>query len=219
MKYSLLALLAFTPAAFGHFIYLLPTSNPGKVQVVLSDALEVDEAIDGNKMGTTKLTVRGADGKEAAVTTEKAAHHLDATVPGEGNRLLFGTTDYGILQRGTAPAMYLKYHPKLVIGTLPTEKLGAPSLPIEIVPVIEGSKITFRVLVGGKPAEKVEVSIMAPGDKKEKLTTDDKGETKALEGAGRYAAWARFNEKTAGEANGKKYEEIRHYGTLVVDVK
>jgi uncharacterized GH25 family protein len=63
-----------------------------------------------------------------------------------------------------------------------------------------------------------EGSVLLPDGKKEKLKTDKDGYTAAFEGSGRYAVWLRHVETKAGEHDGKKYEEVRHYATLVVDV-
>ena len=43
------------------------------------------------------------------------------------------------------------------------------------------------------------------------------GQTELLTETGRYGAWGRYWEQTAGERDNKKYEEIRHYATLVFD--
>ena len=93
-------------------------------------------------------------------------------------------------------------------------------MPVEIVPVVDGTKVKFQVLA--KKASRWPTwksSLLLPGDKKEKVKTDKDGYTKAFDGAGRYGAWARHVEATAGEAGGKKFEEVRHYATVVVDVK
>ena len=49
------------------------------------------------------------------------------------------------------------------------------------------------------------------------VKTDGSGHTEALTQTGRFGAWARFWETNAGERDGKKYEEQRHYATLVFD--
>jgi uncharacterized GH25 family protein len=64
----------------------------------------------------------------------------------------------------------------------------------------------------------VEINLMKSDDTKAKLTTDAKGLTPPIGEAGRYGAWARFTEAKAGEIDGKKYTETRHYATLVFDV-
>ena len=70
-----------------------------------------------------------------------------------------------------------------------------------------------------KPVAKAEVSVTAEGKDSVKLTTDEAGLTPATEGSGRYAAYVRHTTETPGEADGKKYEVVADYATLVVDVK
>ncbi|MGL6096020.1 MAG: Kelch repeat-containing protein, partial [Fimbriiglobus sp.] len=45
---------------------------------------------------------------------------------------------------------------------------------------------------------------------------DTDGNTAGFAGAGRFAVFAKHTEPKAGEHDGKKYEEVRHYATLVV---
>ena len=116
------------------------------------------------------------------------------------------------------------YYPKTVFGGLADEPVGGP-LAVEIVTAGGPGKTRFRVLHNGKPAADAEVSVTLPaaktGEKAEKkaVKTDKDGLTPAFEAAGRYGLNARVTEAKAGEAAGKKYEETRHYATLVIDVK
>ena len=215
---TFLAALVATTAANGHFIFVVPTADGSKAQVVLSEDLSVDEDIDASKFAATTLSVRGTDGKDQPLTIAKAAHHLDATIPGKGDRVVFGTTNYGVLQKGDAKPFQLKYHPKAILGTVTaaTAKVGG-ELPVEIVPVIESGKIRFQVLAKGKPVGATDVTVLLPSDKKEKVQTDKDGFTRWFEGSGRFGAWTRFAEATARDVAGKKFEEIHHYATLVVD--
>ena len=87
------------------------------------------------------------------------------------------------------------------------------------LPVVEGGKVRFKVLTKGKPLAKAEVSVTADGKESVKRTTDDAGLTPATEGSGRYAAYVRHTSETPGEIDGKKYDVLADYATLVVDVK
>ena len=78
--------------------------------------------------------------------------------------------------------------------------------------------IRFLVASKGKPVAGIEVGVMLPGGKKEKAKTDDKGLTAAFDAPGRYGAWVRHVEEAGGELDGKKYEQVRSYATLVVDL-
>ncbi len=216
--------LAIAICAQAHFVFVVPnqpTNAKNDVAlVVFSDGLNPDENIDVSKLAKTTLTVRDAVGKETALTLEKGKHELIVEVPGKGNRLIFGTTDMGVLQKGDSKPILLKYYPKAIVGT--PEGLGTvgKAAPVEVVPAIKEGKVRFQVLVKGKPAEGLEVTIMVPGvEKSEKTKTDKEGFTGPFAAKGRYGVWTRYIQTVSGEVGGKKYEEIRHYATLVVEMK
>ena len=73
------------------------------------------------------------------------------------------------------------------------------------------------MLAKGKPVADAEVTVLLPGDERKKVVTDKAGYTPVFEAAGRYGVWARHFETVSGESGGQKYEEVRHYATLVVD--
>ena len=56
------------------------------------------------------------------------------------------------------------------------------------------------------------------GGKSVKVKTDATGHTPAFNTPGRYGAWAKSVIAAPGSVGDKKYEEARHYATLVVDV-
>jgi uncharacterized GH25 family protein len=212
-------------SAQAHFVFIVPgQSSDSKKEVVLvvfSDTLAPDEKIDVAKFESTKLTMRDAAGKESALAAEKGKHELIAVLPGKGNRLVYGTTEMGVLQKGDSKPFLLKYYPKAIVGSSAEETATiGKAVPVEIVPAIKEGKIRFQVLINGKPAEGLEVTIMLPGDKKnEKTKTDKEGFAGTFEAKGRYGVWARHVESSAGESAGKKYEEVRNYATLVVEMK
>ena len=67
----------------------------------------------------------------------------------------------------------------------------------------------------GKPVADAEGTVVLPDGKKEKVKTDADGYTATFEQTGRFAAYLRHTETRAGEHGGQKYEEVRHYATLV----
>jgi hypothetical protein len=76
----------------------------------------------------------------------------------------------------------------------------------------------LELLVRGKPEPNSEITVNLPKATQKKLTTDATGQTELLTETGRYGAWGRFWEQSAGVRDNRKYEEIRHYATLVFDV-
>ncbi len=213
------ALLAAAAVAPAHFVFVVPEADGGKAKVIFSDTFEPDTKVNVEKIADTKLAVRDAAGKETPLTTTKGEGFYGVDVPGSGPRVVFGVTEYGVLQKGDAKPFRLTYYPKALVGSVPTaaatlgEKAG-----LEVVPATEGGKTRFRVLAAGKPVADSEVTVIVPGGAKKPAKTDADGYTPAFEGSGRFGVYAKRIEAKAGELAGKKYDEVRHYATLVADL-
>lgn len=210
-------LVSAATTARAHFVYIVPAADGSKLQVVFSDSLVPDENVDIAKIAALKLQVRAAGATDAPLALAKAEHALTGAVPGRGHRVVYGSVPYGVMQRGDSKPFLLQYHPKALIGELSAKPVG-DALPAEIVPVLTGGKLSFLVLGRGKPQADTEVTVLAPGKgESKKVKTDAAGRTPEFDARGRYGVWAKVSEKKSGEQGGKKYEEIRHYATLVVD--
>jgi hypothetical protein len=215
--FSLVFAISLTAQA--HFVLVVPDANNSTAKIILSDNLLPDEKVDITKLKNTKLTLRDASGKESALEMMLEKGYYAIEVPGKGNRVIYGTTDYGVLQKGEGKPFLLKYYPKTILGgvTAETQKIGE-ALPVEIIPVVADGKLRFQFLVKGKAATEKDINVLKPeGEKYEKLKTDAEGFTTPFDAKGRYAVYAPFIETQTGEVNGKKYEESRQYATLVVD--
>jgi uncharacterized GH25 family protein len=213
--FAVLALAALTARA--HFVFVVPDpKDPAKAVVVFSEELEPDEAVTMDKLAGLKLQAREADGKPTDATFTKGKHSFAVAVPGSGSRVVSGSVNYGVLQKGDAKPFLLVYHPKAIVGAVPADGGKGTVAAAEVVPAVAGGKVKFRLLAGGKPD--AEATVLLPDGAKEKAKTDKDGFTKEFAGAGRYGVWVRYTEAKAGELDGKKYEEVRHYPTLVLDV-
>lgn len=211
------ALAAATTQA--HFVFVIPTKDATTAAVVLSEELAPDEAVDIAKVSGIKLFVRDAAGKDAPVEHKADRHALTATLPGSGPRVVFGSVGYGVMRKGEGKPYLLAYHPKALVGPVSPDKVVVGDrLPAELVPVTAGGKVRFRLIAGGKPVTGAEVTVLKPDGSKAKVKTGDDGLTDPVDGSGRFGAWARYFEPKAGELGGKRYEEVRHYPTLVVEV-
>lgn len=217
--FALLATGLVAVAAHAHFVFVIPDRAGASATVVFSEELAPDDGVDIARASGVKLFVRDATGKDAPVEHTAAKHSLTAKLPGSGPRVVFGSVTYGVIQKGEGKPYLLAYHPKAVVGILPPEKaVVGDKLPAELVPVIDGGKVRFKLLGGGKPVPGAEVTVLKPDATKVKVKTDRDGLTDAVEGAGQFGAWGRYFEPKAGEFGGKKYEEVRHYPTVVVEV-
>lgn len=213
------AALTLAPAAApAHFVFVVPQPDGKTVHVVFSESLDPDEAVDIGKVAGLKLTGRSADGKDAPVELKKATYNLAGELKLAGPLCVSGTVTYGLMSRkGVKPAL-LVYHPKAVFpGCDPKFMVVGEKAALEVVPVTAGGTTRFRLLARGKPVADAEGSVLLPDGGKQKVKTDKDGYTPAFAPTGRYGVWLRHTEATAGDHGGKKYEEVRHYATLVAD--
>jgi uncharacterized GH25 family protein len=209
------ALLAVAVAtASAHFVYVVPAKDAKSVTVVFSDDLEPAEGVPVEKIAALKLTAI-AGGKETPVEHKADKHALTAALPADA-KVVYGSVTYGLYGKDK-PALLI-YHPKAVLGGATGKDATAGGKAVaEVVPAADGGKVKFQFLVGGKPAADAEGSVTLPDGKKEKVKTDKDGFTAAFDAAGRYAVYLKHTEAKAGEHDGKKYEQVTHYATLVAD--
>ncbi|MDB5308572.1 MAG: Nickel uptake substrate-specific transrane region, partial [Gemmataceae bacterium] len=133
--------------------------------------------------------------------------------------VVYGVTEYGVLQKGDAKPFRLTYYPKALVGPA-AAKLAAVGDPlkVEIIPTGESGKTRFQVVHAGQPVAEAEETVLVPGAEKKAVKTDKQGFTPVFEPTGRYGVFARVIEAKGGEYAGKKFEETRYYATLVMDV-
>jgi uncharacterized GH25 family protein len=203
--------------AQAHFPFIVPDDKGESAKVVFSDTLDPDTNVNIEKIANTKLTLRDAAGKESSLEWKKGDGFYAVNVPGRGDRVVYGTTDYGVLQKGDSKPFKLAYFPKAVLGNANAKPVGE-KLALEVIAEGGPGKVRFRVLAAGKPLADSEVSVMLPGGEKKSAKTDKDGYTPAFEAAGRFGVYAKQVEAKSGEHAGKKFEEIRNYATLVCDV-
>ena len=99
---TLVGLLAASVAQ-GHFPFIIPDANGETAKVVFSDDLSPDTNVNIEKLAGTKLTLRDTAGKETPLEWKKGEGFYAVTIPGSGNRVIYGLTDYGVLQNPLLP--------------------------------------------------------------------------------------------------------------------
>jgi uncharacterized GH25 family protein len=214
---SAVASVALAAVASAHMLYVVPAKDNPSVTVVFADSLEPDPNAKMDKVAGLKLVAR-IDGTDAPVECTKGDHSFTAKLTKPAS-LVYGTAVYGLLSKSEKPTL-LVYHPKAVFaGADAKAATVGEAATLEVVPVTEAGKTRFRLLAKGKPVADAEGSVTRPDGSKEKVKTDADGYTPAFETTGRYAAYLKRTEAKAGEHDGKKYEEVRHYATLVADIK
>jgi hypothetical protein len=218
-SFSTLLLVVFCATAHAHFTFVVPETGGTKARVIISENLSSDAAVDFKLIGGTKLSLRGADGHDAPLMLQKAEKSYEVSLTGSGTRVIHGLTDLGIMQRGNGKPHLLLYYPKAILGdSFDTKTIVGGDTPVELVPMGKSGAVKLKLLARGKPLEGGEITIILPdGAGEKKVKTDSNGETETFAATGRFGAWARFWETSSGERDGKKYDELRHYATIVFD--
>jgi hypothetical protein len=90
-------------------------------------------------------------------------------------------------------------------------------LVLEIIP---RGRNKFQVVFGCKPVPDADVVVLRPtGSRRQVLKADEQGEFEvSCDAPGLYGIRTRYIEAKAGQHDGRKYEEVRHYATLVFQV-
>lgn len=209
-----ISMLFAAAPAFGHFVFIVPEQDGKSIKVVMSESLEVDDAVALGPVASLKLNASSIDGKISPLTLQAAEHHL--TGAASGPQVVFGSLDYGVTSRG-GQSFLLKYHPKVIVGCVPTPKHRLTKVAAQIEPERTPEGLRFRVFAGEQSAGVVDVTVLLPDGESKKVKTDSEGRTPVFAATGRYGVWARVMEETPGEYQDKKYSHVRHYPTLVVD--
>jgi uncharacterized GH25 family protein len=203
-----------------HFPFIVPEWDGPAAKLVFSDDLNVDTAVGLEKLAGTQLTLRDGKGKESLIELKKADGFFSVNLPGSGERVVYGTCDYGVLQKGESKPFKLVYFPKAVLGGAgPKLATVGDKVSLEVLPLSAFGKIKFQVLSVGKPVPDSEVTVILPNGSKKAAKTDKEGFTPEYEDKGRYGVVAKLIESKTGDFAGKKYEEVRNYATLVCSVE
>jgi hypothetical protein len=213
--------LAAVPAR-AHFLWLLPDSGdkPG-VRMVFSDKLEPDDASFLDYLKKAEVFACTADGKS---TTVKFTQVKDALVPELPGGCAVAARVKFVSERAKPPYL-VAYHAKTWTGDGKSafEMMKAAGGKLDFDISLDGFATGKLVATWkGKPIANAEVVLIVPGvDKNPTATTDDKGAFDLVKFTkpGLYGIRVKHVVKQAGELDGKKYEEERHYATLVFDTR
>ena len=219
MKRNLLfALVGLTAgSAWAHFTFVVPEAGGRQARLVMSEDLDPDPAVGIEIVRGAKLFLRDEAGQETPLELVKEEFFYRLALPGKGVRLIHGVADLGVMTRGSK-VFRLIYHPKTIVGAaFGDQALIGGSTPVELIPVGRPGALSFRLVAQGRTLPDAEVQIVLPDGSQTKVKTDAAGQTPPFAHYGRFGAWARFFEPLSGEWDGKRYEETRHYATLVVD--
>lgn len=206
--------------ARAHFLFvrILPPAEGGRAaEVYFSEKADAGDPRYIDKVAGTRLWLQSATGEPQELAVTKGADRLRAHLPIHGSAAVFGILDYGVLARPAQTPFLLRHYPKACAGT--TEELNALKWRgqerFEFVPRFERDRVVLTLLHDGRPQPNVKVNTIDINLVGDELTTDERGEIAfAPPSAGTYSVYAPHVDKTAGDKDGKHYDEIREFATL-----
>lgn len=221
---ALTMVITFGLSAQAHFVWVALSPEADQASLYFGEGPEPSEAYLLDKVKQSEVYARGADGSYMRLKLEKQAEGANGswTVTREDAHWkgLEAICDYGVLDKGKSP-FWLKYYAKYLDNrSLKNSDLCASEkLPLDLIPAQAGDGIRLQVQFHGKPVEGAEVVIIDDVYNESKLTTDASGYVLLkTPKATAYTVRAKWVEETPGEKEGKKYESIRHYSTVALNL-
>ncbi len=231
---AILSTAILVPAAHAHFIWLAPCVDaqdepgPGETATSLEVFFGEDSQPDNpalldllSEIQIWRLDSTGAaEALKPSRAGDSLAVKLDASTP-TSTSLYVAAQDFGVREKGGG-AFLLKYYAKAGPSADQDawQKVSSEEkLALDVRPKVDGAQIVLEVAFEGSPAVGAEVVVIGPGigDFSGETGTDGSASL-ALGRAGRYAIRVRHVVPTAGEVDGKKYDDVRHYSTVTLDV-
>jgi hypothetical protein len=215
---TLLLTAIASATALAHFVFIIPGAEGARAIVIISETLMVDPEVSPELVRSAKLFVR-RHGSDTPLTMKQTPDAYVVDVPGTGTRLIHGTVDLGVTTEGggNVPNVLI-YHPKAIVGDPFDAATVLGTAPVELIPVGHAGAVRLKLMARGMPQGDTEVTVILPGGSQKKVRTDASGMTEPIAATGQFGAWARYWEDTPGERNGRQYQQVRHYATVVFTV-
>ena len=155
-----------------------------------------------------------------SVATAPGKRWLSARLPSGGPQSIDSYGKWGVYRYGKIDVL-LHYYARHIDFSTPDDlkRLArAPHLALEVVPRSCGESFEFQVLWRGKPAAGSAVAVRGPNGFKASLKTGKQGIASfKVARPGRFTLHTIVEEKDkSGTDTGKKYDLVRHHGTLVI---
>lgn len=218
---ALLAALAWALSAArteAHFLFvrILPPAEGGRAaEVYFSELAEAGDPRFLAKVAHTQLWLQKTPGQFEPLSLHQAPDRLRAWVPATGSLVVVGQCRYGVLPRKVP--FLLRHFPKAMAGNPDELNRMKPysKLPLEVVATVVGDEVRLVALKDGKPVPHAEFVTVDSRLANVTLKADAEGVAAWKPPApGTYSVYTRDTRKESGEADGRKYEEIRDFATV-----
>ena len=217
------SLLGGTEAREAHalFVRVGPLSEGGRsAEVTFGERPGLAEPKFVPKIASTRLWLQATPGEFRPIEVRKGVDRLRAHVPAAGAVSVVGECEYGVFApKGSSPTL-LRYYPKALSGdpsglNAMKSREGAPA---EIAAEFDGETVRLVALRQGKPAPAIVFEALDPDGGQATISADPQGRATVTPTApGHLTFYARFEEKAAGDREGKPYQTITHVATLSFD--
>jgi hypothetical protein len=213
-------LITVSPVS-AHFLFLLPGANRQPAQVILSNAPQPDPTADLRNLGTSEVIAWTAPGVRSETTLTPKYDEKSQTLafPAQlrGLDALSMSLTRGVANRGEGHRWLIRHHAfwQQSAGSA-TRETG---LPLAVQALKSGDGIVFRADFGGKTLTNHDLLVYEPGETRPKvMKTDLKGDSAQFSKPGIYAVRVALTDPTPGEHEGLRYQVVKHYSTLVVEL-
>lgn len=216
-----LLLAAIAGPAQAHFLWLVESDNPKVLNLYFSEGPYADEPAILKRVEDAVAFKVFDDKEPEEIKFTLADEELKSDeLKGRGDSLYALTRTLGVMERG-GDKFLLQYNAKTgpTLGKSAWKRDASKLVSLDVVPTLKDGEGVLTVTFAGKPVEGAEATIDGATDEPVKVETDAQGVAKfAADKAGFYAIRVKYVENKSGEANGDKYDSVRHYTTLTLPV-
>ena len=223
LAFAFLSVVTYQTAQ-SHFIWLVPkTSSDGQSVIHVYFGEDAHDDSPDFLSRLRGLRLQSVSGRAAAVDvpTRFTDESLTGITEFTGHNVVVAAHDFGVMDRGDK-VFRLKYYAKggpIVTNFAWSEAVTADDLRLDIFPTYATGQIKLGVLFDGKPVAGAQVVVARPGMEDFTGETNSEGEAVvAVTDSGIHSVRVRHIESKAGEFQGKKYPEMRHYCTVALSV-